>query len=86
MMKDRIEETASVLQALKDTTDGEAVAAEIAEIKEALMLELNSQKSWSHLFRSDRVKSRRRVIIACLVNLMQDLSGSTPIAYYTTFM
>lgn len=86
MMKDRIEETASVLQALKDTTDGEAVAAEIAEIKEALMLELNSQKSWSHLFRSDRVKSRRRVIIACLVNLMQDLSGSTPIAYYTTFI
>lgn len=86
IMKDRIEETVEVLQALKDTNDRETVAAEIAEIKEALLLELNSQKSWTDLFKSDKVKSRRRVIIACIVNLMQDLSGSTPIAYYTTFM
>lgn len=85
-MKDRIEETVTVLQALKDTADRESVAAEIAEIKEALLLELNSQKSWADLFKADKVKSRRRVIIACVVNLMQDLSGSTPIAYYTTFM
>ncbi|OPB45617.1 hypothetical protein A0O28_0078270 [Trichoderma guizhouense] len=85
-MKDRIEETVEVLQALKDTNDRETVAAEIAEIKEALLLELNSQKSWTDLFKSDKVKSRRRVIIACIVNLMQDLSGSTPIAYYTTFI
>ncbi|KAL7918061.1 general substrate transporter [Trichoderma austrokoningii] len=86
IMKDRIEETVTVLQALKDTEDRESVAAEIAEIKEALLLELNSQKSWTDLFRADKVKSRRRVIIACVVNLMQDLSGSTPIAYYTTFI
>ncbi|KAL6812861.1 general substrate transporter [Trichoderma sp. SZMC 28013] len=86
IMKDRIEETVTVLQALKDTNDRETVAAEIAEIKEALLLELNSQKSWTDLFKSDKVKSRRRVIIACIVNLMQDLSGSTPIAYYTTFI
>ncbi|KKP04641.1 hypothetical protein THAR02_03254 [Trichoderma harzianum] len=86
IMKDRIEETVEVLQALKDTNDRETVAAEIAEIKEALLLELNSRKSWTDLFKSDKVKSRRRVIIACIVNLMQDLSGSTPIAYYTTFI
>ncbi|KAM0263171.1 hypothetical protein ACHAQJ_001326 [Trichoderma viride] len=86
IMKDRIEETVTVLQALKDTTDRQSVAAEIAEIKEALLLELNSQKSWTDLFKADKVKSRRRVIIACVVNLMQDLSGSTPIAYYTTFI
>ncbi|EHK20767.1 uncharacterized protein TRIVIDRAFT_49958 [Trichoderma virens Gv29-8] len=86
IMKDRIEETVTVLQALKDTNDRDTVAAEIAEIKEALLLELNAQKSWTDLFKSDKVKSRRRVIIACIVNLMQDLSGSTPIAYYTTFI
>ncbi|KAL7952494.1 general substrate transporter [Trichoderma compactum] len=86
IMKDRIEETVAVLQALKDTNHRETVAAEIEEIKEALLLELNSQKSWTDLFKSDKVKSRRRVIIACIVNPMQDLSGSTPIAYYTTFI
>ncbi|KAL7929325.1 general substrate transporter [Trichoderma chlorosporum] len=86
IMKDRIEETVTVLQVLKNTNERETVATEIAEIKEALLLELNSQKGWTDLFRSDKVKSRRRVVIACLVNLMQDLSGSTPIAYYTTFI
>lgn len=86
MMKDRAEETAGVIGALRDTTDSAIISAEMGEIKEALLLELNSQKGWMDLIKGDRVKSRRRVAIACAVNLMQDLSGSTPISYYTAYM
>jgi hypothetical protein len=85
MMKDRVEETAGVIGALRNTTDSTVINAEVGEIRQAL-LQMTSKKGWMDLLKGDRVKSRRRVAIACAVNLMQDLSGSTPISYYTTYM
>lgn len=65
--------------------DEAALATTIAEIQDALALE-NEQKGWMDLVKDDRVRSRRRVFLACLLNACQAWSGSTPISYYTTVM
>ncbi|KAL1876146.1 hypothetical protein Plec18167_005409 [Paecilomyces lecythidis] len=86
LTKDRGEEALDILQKLEPHADPSAIAAEAAEIRQASELEREAQKGWRDLFKKDRINSRRRVATACLVNLMQDLSGSTPISYYTTYI
>ena len=85
-MKGRIEEAADILQRFEPHKDAAQISAEVAEIQQAIELEVEAQKGWADLLKRDRVNSRRRVATACLVNLMQDFSGSTPISYYTTYM
>ena len=57
----------------------------VTEITEAVAIE-SRQASWSDLLNPDAVRSRRRVIIACILNACQAWSGSTPVSYYTTYM
>jgi hypothetical protein len=39
--------------------------------------------SWKHLFQSDRIKSSRRVLIACAIQSFQQLGGINAIIYYS---
>lgn len=57
----------------------------MSEITEAIAIE-NQQASWKDLWKGDEVGSRRRVLLACLINACQAWSGSTPVSYYTTVM
>lgn len=87
MKHDRIGEATEVVRNLQlGNVDESVIAAEIANIKEAIMLEQHSSKGWLDLLKSDKVGSRRRVGLAVLINAMQPFSGSTPISYYTTVM
>ncbi|KAJ5630906.1 uncharacterized protein N7484_011006 [Penicillium longicatenatum] len=83
---DRYQEGTEVLRRLRlsnGQVDEVALATTVAEIQDALALE-SEQKGWMDLIRDDRIRSRRRVALACLLNACQAWSGSTPISYYTT--
>ena len=83
---EREAEAATILRLLrKKGTEQWVVASDVAEIKEAIALELHT-KGWRDLLKDDHVRSRRRVGLACLIQSMQAFSGSTPINYYTTVM
>jgi hypothetical protein len=73
------------LQTHKGVVDEAALAGTISEITEALEIE-KKQAGWKELLTEDIVGSRRRVLLACLLNACQAWSGSTPISYYTTVM
>ena len=86
LINEREAEAATILRLLrKKGTEQWVVANDVAEIKEAIALELHT-KGWRDLLKDDNVKSRRRVGLACLIQSMQAFSGSTPINYYTTVM
>lgn len=85
---ERSEEAQLVLRALytrNGTLDEQKMLATVTEITEAIAIESN-QATWTDLVKSDEVHSRRRVILACVLNACQAWSGSTPVSYYTTFM
>lgn len=79
MFKDRTEEATSVLRALRPNETPATIAQEVADIKQAILLEEHAQKGWGELLKKDRVRSRYRVALACAVNFMQDFSGSSPV-------
>ncbi|QKX55457.1 uncharacterized protein TRUGW13939_02550 [Talaromyces rugulosus] len=84
--QDRTEEATEILRLLqthKGVVDEHALASTIADIVEALEVE-KKQAGWKELLTEDAVGSRRRVLLACLLNACQAWSGSTPISYYTT--
>lgn len=85
-MQNRGGEAADILGLLEPHLDPVVLDERVVEIRQALELEREAQKGWLNLLKRDRVNSRRRVATACLVNMMQDFSGSTPISYYTTIM
>ncbi|KAL1963995.1 hypothetical protein VTN77DRAFT_7541 [Rasamsonia byssochlamydoides] len=83
---DRREEATEILRLLhthQGVVDEDALAATISEITEVIALE-SKQKGWKELLKEDNVGSRRRVLLACLLNACQAWSGSTPVSYYTT--
>lgn len=86
---DRREEATQILRLLHThhgVVDEDALAATISEISEVIALE-SKQKGWKELLlKEDNVGSRRRVLLACLLNACQAWSGSTPVSYYTTVM
>lgn len=90
IMNERYDEAKEVLRALRSANPEveSVVASEMAEIREAVAVEHSQRRrGWMALLRhEDLVGSRRRVILACLVNFMQPWSGSTPVSYYTTYM
>jgi hypothetical protein len=61
------------------------VANEVAEIKLGIARESETTR-WKDLMKDDKVRSRRRVFIAVMIQTLQAFSGSTPINYYTTIM
>ena len=86
--QDRTEEATQILRLLqthKGVVDEETLSVTITEILEALEME-KKQAGWKDLLKEDAVCSRRRVLLACLLNSCQAWSGSTPISYYTTVM
>jgi len=86
--RDRQQEGTEVLRLLythKGVLDDELLHNTVTEITEAIAIETH-QASWSDLLKNDEVQSRRRVILACILNGCQAWSGSTPVSYYTTFM
>ncbi|KAK6364401.1 uncharacterized protein PV06_08005 [Exophiala oligosperma] len=90
IMNERYDEAKEVLRALRSANPEveSVVASEMAEIREAVAVEHSQRRrGWMALLRhEDLVGSRRRVILACLVNFMQPWSGSTPVSYYTTYI
>lgn len=81
-------EATEVLRALythKGVVNEQLLTETVTEITEALAIE-SHQASWSDLWKDDEVRSRRRVIIACILNACQAWSGSTPVSYYTTYI
>lgn len=86
--QDRHQEGAEVLRLLythHGVLDEGRLNGTVSEITEAIAIE-SRQATWSDLIKSDEVCSRRRVILACILNACQAWSGSTPVSYYTTYM
>lgn len=86
--QDRAGEATEILRLLqthKGRVDEDALTITVSEIMEALEME-KKQAGWKELLTEDAVGSRRRVLLACLLNACQAWSGSTPISYYTTVM
>ena len=63
----------------------EKLSGTVTEITGAIAIE-SQQASWSDLVKDDEVRSRRRVVLACVLNSCQAWPGSTPVSYYTTYM
>jgi len=86
--QDRHREATEVLRLLythKGVLNEEKLTSTVTEITEAIAIE-SQQASWSDLIKDDEVRSRRRVVLACVLNSCQAWSGSTPVSYYTTYM
>ncbi|KAK4052517.1 hypothetical protein OIO90_004284 [Microbotryomycetes sp. JL221] len=84
----RDEEALAVVAALKgvDVNDAEARAA-YQEIADAVAFERSIMaKSWTDMFRSDEIKTRRRLLIACSVQFFQQLGGINAVIYYAVFL
>ncbi|KAH8811088.1 general substrate transporter [Xylogone sp. PMI_703] len=61
------------------------VATDVAEIKHGIERESETTR-WVDLLKDDKVRSRRRVLVAVMIQTLQAFSGSTPINYYTTII
>jgi hypothetical protein len=87
LLHEQDEQATAILKLLRRRGDDDdsMIAIEVMEIKEAITRE-SQTKSWRDLLKDDDVRSRRRVLLAVLVQSMQAFSGSTPINYYTTVM
>jgi hypothetical protein len=88
LLHGRDEKAVEVLTCLKrkrDQADESTVANEVAEIKLGIARESEATR-WKDLLKDDKVRSRRRVFIAVMIQTLQAFSGSTPINYYTTIM
>ena len=83
--RDEAIEIFRLLNTHKGVVDEETVNKTVSELAEAIALE-SQQAGWKELLRSDNVGSRRRVLLACLINACQAWSGSTPISYFTTLI
>lgn len=94
LLHNRDEEATTVIRLLKlgrrnrERTSAEIdsiVAEDVADIKRGIERESETTR-WVDLLKNDKVRSRRRVLIAVMVQTLQAFSGSTPINYYTTIM
>ena len=74
---ERPEESLVILRRLKGhSLDDAAILRLHQDILHAVVLETSlGAGSWKHLLRSDRIKSRRRLLIACGIQAFQQLGG-----------
>jgi hypothetical protein len=63
--------------------DDPYVVEEMENIRQVLALEQNEQATnWTSLFKTDHLKTRRRVIMAWFVLFFNQLSGINLVVYY----
>lgn len=77
--REKATEVVRLLHTHKGVVDEASLARIVNEITEAIAIE-SEQASWSDLLKQDEVHSRRRVILACILNACQAWSGSTPVS------
>lgn len=81
---DRPEECLSVLARIADSSeDNPEVRRLHTVITETVAFENSRQAGWKDIVRSDPIKSRRRFLIACGVQIFQQLGGINAIIYYS---
>ncbi|OAA64584.1 General substrate transporter [Niveomyces insectorum RCEF 264] len=78
-------EILTLLNTHKGAVNEEELNKTVKGIQEAIAIE-SEQSSWQEFFKGDNLKSRQRVVLACILNACQAWSGSTPISYYTTYI
>ncbi|KAJ9630601.1 hypothetical protein H2203_001124 [Taxawa tesnikishii (nom. ined.)] len=83
--RDEATQILRLLATHKDEVDEDSLTKTVTEIADAIALE-SHQAGWRELLQEDAVGSRRRVILACILNACQAWSGSTPVSYYTTYI
>merc|ERR1712032_423499 len=85
--KDRHDEAYAILTKYHAEGDPNSliVAAEMAEIRSTIKLELEASKqSWMDLLRTAGM--RRRVFISCMLGLFTQMSGNTLLSYYANLL
>ncbi|KAF2249323.1 hexose transporter-like protein [Trematosphaeria pertusa] len=85
--KDRHDEAYAILTKYHAEGDPNSliVAAEMAEIRSTIKLELeNSKQSWMDMLRTAGM--RRRVFISCMLGLFTQMSGNTLLSYYSNLL
>jgi hypothetical protein len=80
LLKRRRENNSHTMAELDDI-----IVRDVAEIKQSIERESETTR-WVDLLKDDKVRSRRRVLVAVMIQTLQSFSGSTPINYYTTIM
>ncbi|KAH0358919.1 general substrate transporter, partial [Aureobasidium melanogenum] len=83
--KDRNEEALDVLKRMNKHNMGEEeIALVYTGIVEAVALSSHAgRSSWTDLFKSDCLHSRRRFLIACAIQAFQQLGGINALIYYS---
>ncbi|OQV11027.1 hypothetical protein CLAIMM_14934 [Cladophialophora immunda] len=86
VFRGRNEEARDVISALKDRPhDDPSVQALHQQILDAVEMEKEAGSGkWSHLIFGDDLGTRRRVIIACSIQIFQQLGGINGLFYYET--
>ena len=81
---DRPNECFAVLQRLRCNEDQVIVQRLHGEILQTVEYEASiGAGSWKDLLRNDRIKSQRRLLIACAIQSFQQLGGINAIIYYS---
>lgn len=81
---DRPEECLKVLARIAGTSeDDQEVRRLHTVITETVAFENSRQAGWKDIVRSDPIKSRRRFLIACGIQMFQQLGGINAIIYYS---
>ena len=84
---DRPDESLAVLRRLRGhNLPDETIVRLHQDILDAVALEASvGSGSWKHLLKNDKVKSRRRLLIACSIQAFQQLGGINAIICKKTF-
>ena len=81
---DRPIECFAVLQRLRCNEDPVIVQRLHGEILQTVEYETSiGAGSWKDLLRNDRIKSQRRLLIACAIQIFQQLGGINAVIYYS---
>ncbi|KAF2832636.1 general substrate transporter [Ophiobolus disseminans] len=81
---DRPDECLHVLARIADTSEDDTDVQRLHTIiTETVAFEASRQAGWKDVFRSDPIKSRRRFLIACGIQMFQQLGGINAIIYYS---
>jgi sugar porter (SP) family MFS transporter len=81
---DHPEECLSVLARIADTSEADPEVQRLHSIiTQNVAYENSRQAGWKEIVKSDRIKSRRRFLIACGIQMFQQLGGINAIIYYS---
>jgi sugar porter (SP) family MFS transporter len=81
---DHPEECLSVLARIADTSEADPEVQRLHSIiTQTVAYENSRQAGWKDIVKSDPIKSRRRFLIACGIQMFQQLGGINAIIYYS---